>query len=583
MFVKSVKQQEHSVSIDLKFVKLLFLLILTLLSASVTFSQTTDDVYRWGNLKDNPWSVNEYKINSKYFYENTIAVIAPGENKSCPNGKTIVMTGSKREDRRMIVSDLFTNGTQNKLNENLGTDVTLDINSDIETLATDNQIVKLNDGSLLAVKLGYLWSPITPKPFWWDWTSDKWTFYKKGARDAIFIYKSTNCGVTWNNISKIDSAKIGFGIPKSSDEKAGEDDDDDDETENPEPNNEKLYHTNGFDRQEVYYDKWTEKIYITTQMASGGYSPIPGVKVPSINKYGVLMSSDNGQTWSLLKNGFTDKSAMVMTTTTNGRFFMFSASGGKPVLYFTRQKRDFDLSSLDSVNISCKKDYPLYPDKAQKDKQIHQWNKIATFSIARGHSQRIGTSWINSVYISYPVFNHLGKGELMIVKVDFIEPDFPNTILTNQNCYAVKASDKDHSLGYGTFVESTEEGVNFKKGLPFIAAKTLFFYAESTTGDNFKGEKKAAFKGILIDNRTNSFSDDFFLSKDNNKNRWFTANNGVGHYTKGAYFVHQQTQNYAVQWSEPDGIHVSVISGLELKREDDKKFLENHKKYTKKK
>lgn len=573
----------ESISENFRSGKHIFFLMLMISSASVTFSQTSDDdVYRWGNLSDNPWSVNEYKINSKNYSENTIAVITPGENKSCPNGKTIVMTGSKREDRRMIVSDLFTNSTQNKLNKNLGTNVTLGINSDIETLATDNQIVKLNDGSLLAVKLGYLWSPITPKPFWWDWTSDHWTFYKKGARDAIFIYKSGDCGVTWNNISKIDAAKIGFGIPKPSDEKPN-DEDDEDETEGSEPNNEKLYHTNGFDRQEVYYDKWTEKIYITTQMASGGYSPFGGVKVPAINKYGVLMSSDKGQTWSLLKNGFTNKSTMVMTTTTNGRFFMFSASGGKPVLYFTRQKRDFDLSSLDAVNISCKKDYPHYPDKAQKDKQIHQWNKLATFSIARGHSQRVGTSWINSVYISYPVFNHLGKGEFMIVKVDLIEPDFPKILLTNQNCYAVKASDKDHSLGYGTFVESTEEGLNVKKGNPFIAAKTLFFYAESTTGDNFKGEKKAAFKGILIDNRTNSFSDDFFLSKDNNnKDRWFTANKGLGHYTKGAYFVRQQSQNYAAQWSEPDGIHVSVISGVELKRDEDKKFLENHKKYTKK-
>lgn len=564
MLKKVYTQIIHLDLMNLKGVKFLFLLILTLSITNQILSQiSADDVHRWGN-SGNPWSVSEYKINSKYFYENSIAVIAPGENRNCPNGKTIVMTGQKREDRRMIISDLY--NANNKLNKNIGTDVKLDINEETESLATDNQIMKLNDGSLIAVKLGFLWSPITPKPFWWDWSSDNTTGYKKGARDAIFIYKSTDCGASWDNISKIDAAKIGFGIPKPSKEKSG-DEDDDDGTEDSGPGNEKLYHSNGFDRQEVYYDKWTEKMYITTQMASGGYTTASGNKIPSIDKYGVLMSSDKGKTWSLLKNGFTDKRIIVMTTNPNGRFFMFSASGGKPVLHFTRQTKDFNLSSLDSINISCKQDYPHYPDKAQIDKQIHQFNKLPTFSIARGYSESSDAVAQSTIYVSYPVLNHLGKGEFMIVKVDFTYVAGLKQLVANYKCKAVKASDEDHSLNYGTFVESNQESVKVKKGEPLKSPKTLFFYAESTTGDNFNGAKKAAFKGILIDNRTNSFSDDFFLSKDsNNNNRWFTANKGVGHYTKGAYFVNQKMQNYAVQWSEPDGIHVSIISGVELWR-----------------
>jgi hypothetical protein len=171
--------------------------------------------------------------------------------------------------------------------------------------------------------------------------------------------------------------------------------------------------------------------------------------------------------------------------------------------------------------------------------------------------------------------------------VDFTYVAAIKKLVVNYKCRAVKASENNRSISYGTFVESTEEGVKVKKSdLSRIAAKTLFFYVESTAGANFQGEKKAAVKGMLIDNRTNSFSPQFFISKQNNNDREFSAyksGGGIGHYTKGAYFVHQQIQNYAVQWSEPDGIHVGIISGVELRRKNDKDFLENHKKYAKKK
>ena len=520
--------------------------------------------HQWGNL-DKPWSVKEFKINEKHYYESTVAVIAPGENTKCKNGKIIVMTGSKREDRRMIISDLYTGQpNQQKLNTAIGTDITLGINSNIETLATDNQIVKLNDGSLLAIKLGFLWSNINPKPFWWNWFDSPESKYKLGTRDAMFVYKSTDCGATWDNISKIDAAKLDagqYGIPRIEDI-------DDDDKQDEDSTGDGLWHSNGFDRQEVYYDKWTEKIYITTQIASGGYKDRDDEKVPGIDKYGVLMSSDKGKTWSLLKNGFTNKRIIVMTTNPNGRFFMFSASKGKPVLYFTRQTKDFDLSSLDSIDISCKGDYPDYPVESPTKEQflsIHQANKLPTFSIARGYSISSKTSAFSSVYVSYPVLNPQGKIEFMLVKVDFEYVTATNKLSVDYKCHAVRASDANHSLGYGTLVESNKQGIDFGDGAAIkVDTKTLFFYLESTAGKDFAGKKIAAFKGMLINNRTNDFSPKFFLSKNSNNDRWFTPGNGIGHYTKGAYFAWGFQQNFAVQWSENDGIHISVISGVDL-------------------
>jgi hypothetical protein len=542
---------------NLKVGKNLLLSLIILMFACVSFSQN-----QWGNL-DKPWSVKEFKINEKHYYENTVAVIAPGENSKCKNGKVIVMTGSKREDRRMIISDLYTGqANQQKLNTAIGTDVTLGINSNIETLATDNQIVKLNDGSLLAIKLGFLWSNLNPKPFWWNWYDSKESEYKPGTRDAMFVYKSMDCGATWDNISKIDAAKLDvgqYGVPRIEDV-------DDDDKQDEDEDGKGLWHSNGFDRQEVYYDKWTEKIYITTQIASG----VGGINHPSgFDKYGVLMSSDKGKTWSLLKNGFTNKRIIVMTTNPNGRFFMFSASKGKPVLYFTRQTKDFDLSSLDSIDISCKGDYPNYPANAPTKEQflsLHQSNKLPTFSIARGYSISSDASAFSSIYVSFPVLNPQGKVEFMLVKVDFKYVTATKKLSVDYKCHAVRASDASRSLGYGTLVESNKQGIDFGDGAAVkVDTKTLFFYLESTTGKDFTGTEVAAFKGMLINNRTNDFSPKFFLSKDSNNNdRWFTPGKGIGHYTKGAYFAWGFQQHYAAQWSEDDGIHVSVISGVDL-------------------
>ena len=564
MFEKITCETIGSFLGKLKIEKKLLLLLITILLAGNSFSQ-----YQWGNL-DKPWSVREFRINSKWYYENTVAVIAPGENNKCKNGKIIVMTGQegpKRKDRRMIVSDLYTGqANQQKLNTAIGTDITLGIDSNIEKLATDNQIIKLNDGSLLAFKLGFLWSNLNPKPFWWNWFDIAESNYKPGTRDAMFVYKSTDCGVTWDNISKIDAAKVDagqYGIPRIEDIN-------EDKIQDVNSAGEGLWHSFGLDRQEVYYDKWTEKIYITTQIGSGGYTKSNGDKVSGIDKKGVLISSDKGKTWKILENGFTDKSGLVMTTNPNGRFFMFSASGkgdkGKPILYFTRNTKDFDLSSLDSINLSCKKDYPNYPEISETDLEMHQANDHKTFGIARGYSTDSDASASSSIYVSYPVLNSYGKSEFMIVKVDFKYVAATKKLSVDYKCHAVRASDASRSLGYGTLVESNRQGLDLGEGAALkIDTKTLFFYLESTTGADFTGKEEAAFKGMLINNKTNDFSPKFFLSKDSNNNdRWFTPGKGIGHYTKGAYFVTFSSQNYVAQWSENDGIHVSVVSGVDL-------------------
>lgn len=518
---------------------------------NVAFSQLLvekDDVIR----RYGAWTTTEFIVNSSHHFENTVNVIAPGENRFCDNGKIIVMTGQPRDERRMIISDLFSKG--GKINTGKGTSVTLDVNSSIEKLATDNQIVKLKNGTLIAIKLGFLWSEINPKPFWWNWYSSVSTNYAKGTRDAIFIYKSTDCGASWTQISKIDAAKIEegqYGVPRIEDIN-------DDNIQDMGTDKIPLWHSYGFDRQEVYCDEAKGIIYLSTQIASGKYTKRDGTVVPAIDKYGVFVSSDNGLTWHLRKES--SKRVLVMTTTPNGRFFMFSVSGGKPVLSYTKSLNDYSLNSLTSVDIK-------YPEngaqkEAARDTNIHQKNSLTPISIARGP--------MNSVYMAYPVLNSNGLADYIITqaKINDNNPEVFN--LSNTTSMAVKASDPNHSLGYGTLIETKAESINYLTDFnSTVIPKTLFFYVESTSGNIPASSRKAAIKGILIDHKTNSVSKDFFLSLESNDvtGRWFkpyTSGGGIGHYTKGASYIHDDKQNYIVQWPEPDGIHVSVVSGVKL-------------------
>jgi hypothetical protein len=533
------------------------------------FTQIDNKVYKWGNL--NPWFVTEFSINSKHYYENTVNVIAPGENNNCPNGKIIVMTGQPRPDRRMIISDLQT--SEGKINTAKGTNVQLDIDPEFEKLATDNQIIKLKNGDLLAFKLGFLWKPITPKPFWGDWLSDNTTDFKKMARDAIFIYKSKDCGASWTKVSVIDAAKIDkgqYGIPKKAL--------DGNKKQEKNASGDLLWHSNGFDRQEVCYNEQSNMLYMTTQIASGEGQVSLGtnkVTIPAIDKYGLFMTNNNGESWLLKKDDFEER-PLLMTTTVNGRFFIFSVSNGKPVLYYTKKTNDYTLNSLTRVEIK----YPENgtPLKVEKDNNIHQMNEVndnvkRTIAIGRGPN--------NSVYLAYPVLNSSGKCEYVLCNVK-INEDHPEIFgIANYASIRIKASDPAHSIDYGTIIESKAESFNYLVDINTkITPKSLFYFIESTSGDNVPAtSRKVAVKGILIDHKTNTISDDFFLSRSaDNAGRWFkpyTSGGGIGHYTKGTAYIYNDKQNYIAQWPEPDGIHVSIVSGVDMWREDDKELLKN--------
>lgn len=129
--------------------------------------------------------------------EITSAAVAPGENASCPNGRLFFASAEN-----VVATDLA------------GNVVSADSLQIIETPAPamiyDNHLVKMNGGVLVHTVEGITWRDLEPKPDWWDLTA-MYSLNGKmepGGRANIWVYRSADCGATWQHASDIDAAVL---------------------------------------------------------------------------------------------------------------------------------------------------------------------------------------------------------------------------------------------------------------------------------------------------------------------------------------------------------------------------------------
>jgi hypothetical protein len=75
----------------------------------------------------------------------------------------------------------------------------------------DNHLVKMKDGVLIHTFEGVTWdNSVSPKPEWWDLTKT-YTLKTKlipGGRGNIYVFRSNDCGGSWQPASNIDAATL---------------------------------------------------------------------------------------------------------------------------------------------------------------------------------------------------------------------------------------------------------------------------------------------------------------------------------------------------------------------------------------
>lgn len=477
--------------------------------------------------KDSTVLSSDFKITSESHFENTAKVLAPGSDNDCILGKVTVVCGESRPGK-VVIRDLYTSSGDIDVTSS-GTSVTIPYDAATEAIATDNQIIRLKNGGLMMMKNSYTWESLSPKPDWWDTNitmSSGGSIVQKGARNAIYFWKSNDCGKTWTAVSKIDAGKVLNGKyawpqPGST---AG------------------TWGVGGFDRTEIYQDPWNGRIYISGHGDGGPFETRAGTK--EFHKEVIFYSDDEGKNWNVIKE--IDKGApFVMTSTPNGRFYAFSCSGGEPVLYYTTNPGDpMSLNNGKTVYYNADN-----TKKADVDKNSHILRSIQQNSISRASYDNSSSE----VRLAYNGINSSGR-QVYYLQHARINDASPSSAPTMTPTKTIQAADKaKYSVTLGSFVDV--DYIDIPSNKP--SNKTIFYWVETSTGSN---PVKNAAKYVLLYNGFGFTSDPAFLSKSNGSPRYWTTSSGIGDYFTGGFFWSNNQLNYFCQWNESDGIHANIVT-----------------------
>jgi hypothetical protein len=214
--------------------------------------------------------------------EATAAVIAPGKNNLCPNGKLFFGSGT-----RIAAQDLANQKDLTATVTNLADRFKTSKDLTDPHVIYDNHLVATKDGTLIYTVEGIIWrDDIAPHPARWEQTKTNILKNKNfpGGRAAIWVFASYDCGMRWAQISMIDAARLvvedskgnfveGYcGVPRVDAAK-------------------KTAEAGGFDGHYLYADSFKNDLYLTT-ICTTGNDP----------DYGLLLTSpDGGKTWRVLR------------------------------------------------------------------------------------------------------------------------------------------------------------------------------------------------------------------------------------------------------------------------------------------
>ena len=134
--------------------------------------------------------------------EVTTLALSAGEHPSCPNGRLFFGNAY-----HVLTTDL--DGSPAALAANPWSPTYTETYPPHQIF--DNQLLKLKNGTLLLTTLGGSWNDnVSPKPAWWDSTVEYPAKGKSrpGARGMMWVFRSTDCGASWTQLSTIDAATL---------------------------------------------------------------------------------------------------------------------------------------------------------------------------------------------------------------------------------------------------------------------------------------------------------------------------------------------------------------------------------------
>jgi hypothetical protein len=469
-------------------------------------------------------------VTDEYLFENVAQVIGPKFNSECLGGQIVLLTwSSDRPQKYFLHRNLYdpSGWFYEKAETNSAKKIVTRTEHEIRG---DPILIKLKDGSILAFRLLRTWEPVNQTPPWWNQFKMEHCNFNYGCRGATGVWKSTDCGKTWDLIAVIDPINFENG-----------------DYAWPRPNRDENgnitaidrgWHAS-FDRIEAYADPWSGHIYFSGYIAAG-----PKINYQTGEEYApkkethfFLRSKNGGVTWELIKKFDGVSTPLVMTSTPNGRLYVYTVIGTTPTLYYTLLNKPGVVFSSPKI-IFYKVGQEILP--AGIDSIYHNMNSKYTNSISRVTVK--GTS--SKVRLSYQFVDAINnqKTAIAIVKVD-IPDDNSEPIVTAIRTF--RAINPYSSILSATFVDPDPESINL------VRAETSFFYwVEGSTNPNtyayaryslFSGDKNSSEPVVLGE-------------------PW-RPTKSVAHYMYGgAYSMADGSLNFLGQWVQDDGIRANIVS-----------------------
>jgi hypothetical protein len=504
----------------------LTLAVMTLLVSCDTTKKTASTTLSGG----------DYRITTDVPWENSLAVLAPGENSNVILGQIILSGGQNASS--IYTKPLFGTGSPAKLDSAANATARTLPTTPQDAFGTDNMIVKLKDGSLLALRNATIWSPMKNAPAWAT-DSIEGIGIHKGQRGASTFWRSTNGGVSWSKQGIIDFGDESlrkYAAPRPMD--AAGNTDVPLNSQAATPSGRKRWWIGGGDRPEVYVCPYTNNIWHTTRIISG----IPGTTQQ--NTYLLFLSTDNGKNWKLIKEDIPAWESLVMTSTPNGRLFLLQEQQ-TPVIMWTKLNSGGNVTFGKPYSVTSFVNNAPVP-AAKADTVAFDRPGVGNPSICRARTGPVGN---DAVLVAYEIRNQWNNQEYQILNVQITDEDAkPLVIPVN----TIKAADpKTHSVMHGTFIQPDIHVVPAASASP----RSLFYWIEAPR----KASGKSAVKYSIFTSA--QFTQPKFLSlKPNGQPRFLSSNLPIGDYMKGAFFWYDNKYNFIAQWAEADGIHCNVVS-----------------------
>jgi hypothetical protein len=470
-------------------------------------------------------------------FENTAQVIPPGKISAV--GRIVMVTGAPT---KILRRPLY--ASNGKLNSLSATHESPFPTTATTAVFTDNQIARLKDGSLLALKDGSAWSPLKPSR---PWSNELVTIHgkeHKGQRGAILLVRSTDAGATWRLHSTIDFGSLlegKYGVPRPMDDKGKIDVSPDEQGRH--PNGSPRWWVGGGDRYELYACPFTGNVYVSTRVVSGPFKSL----APKRDTLLLLCSRDNGKTWEAIREDLPGWAPLVMTSMPNGRLVALHVVGAEPRVYFSNE-----LGSQ-SVKPVLSSGFPVYFVENENRVENEGPESVDLFCQAHHPSiSRVSTDTKTSrVRIAYQGRNAEGNQVIHLVGVQDDNPEVTPRITPIATIAA--DSPKDHSAMYFHFIDP--DYIDMPSGVK-ANASVLYWLEAPRMGLQ---EKRYGVRYVVMDG-DNKLSPPAYLSVAAGRPRTWSIRRDLGDYMAGGFFWKDDSLNFFAQWVEPDGIKANVIT-----------------------